>query len=125
MSLIGQQSESLCAELEAAGLKYTRNSYIAGDVRNTGTSIEIAADAPTGFMAVASVIKQWMKARSSRKIILTTIDYRIIHADRLSVEELARLLAIVKDSTAFDAATSGLGHLQTGLRPAAAISGHR
>jgi hypothetical protein len=106
ISLVGQHSESLCTELEAAGIAFVRHPPIAGDIRYDGQTVEVIADSLAAVSTVALVFKSWIRARSSRKIILTARNYKVFDAGRLSVEEISHLLVVGKRSTAVD--TSGI-----------------
>ena len=102
ISLIGQHSESLCAEFDAADIAYLRCRPVAGDIRNYGQSIEVVANSISSVLAVATAFKSWMRAKRSRKIFMTARNNNIFEAERLSIDEIAHLLATGRSSTAFD-----------------------
>ena len=65
----------------------------------------VPADAVAG--SVAAVLVAWLKARASRKVILTLRDKRIVHIEGYSVEQVKELLPSVDHGTAFDQAGKG------------------
>lgn len=52
--------------------------------------------------ALAAVIVAFLKARSSRKVIITTKDNTVIHAEGLSPKELEAVLAQAKSLSAIE-----------------------
>ena len=102
ISLIGQHSDSLCAEFDAADIAYLRCRPVAGDIRNYGQSVELVASSISSVLAIATAFKSWMRARRSRKIFMTGRNYKVFEAETLSIDEIAHLLVTGRSSTAFD-----------------------
>ena len=102
ISLVGQHSDSLCAEFDTADIAYLRCRPIAGDIRNYGQSVEVVASSISSVLAVATAFKSWMRARHSRKIFMTARNYKVFEAETLSIDEIAHLLVTGRSSTAFD-----------------------
>lgn len=67
-------------------------------IMNAGPVIEIlnALQIPSIAASVATVICTFLKAKASRKIIITTNDNQIIHAEGYSKSEIQELLKDVK-----------------------------
>jgi len=51
----------------------------------------------TPWGALALVLVTWLKTKSSRKIIITSKNNDIFHAEGMSVAEVERLLDVAKD----------------------------
>ena len=101
ISLLGVGSETLLADFDAAGIQYVRRRPEPGQVMNAGEWIEIAkASAP--LAAIATVAVAWIRARASRKVIITLDDNTILHAEGLSVDEVERLLPKAKTIAALE-----------------------
>jgi hypothetical protein len=100
VSLAGVGSETLLEDFSVAGIQYTRCTPEPGQIRNAGEWVEIAKAAP--WAAVAAVLVAWIKARSSRKVIITTLDNKIFHAEGMSVEEIKSLLPVTKSIAALE-----------------------
>lgn len=102
--LLGIGSETLLSDLDSAGVKFSRNHPPHGEVMNSGSSIEIATHATDAvpWVAIASVLVAWLRARASRKVILTLDDKKVFYAEGLSVREVQRLLGRTSSVNAFD-----------------------
>jgi hypothetical protein len=95
ISLLGVGSDSLLTELDAAGIQYIRLRPESGQVMNAGEWIEIAkATAP--YAAVAAVLVAWIRARASRKVIVTLEDNKVLQTEGMSASEIERLLPLAK-----------------------------
>lgn len=94
ISLLGVGSETLLADFDAAGIQYVRRRPEPGQVMNAGEWIEIAKVVP--WVAIAKVLVEWIRARASRKVIITLDDNSIFYAEGLSVDEVERLLPKAK-----------------------------
>ena len=51
---------------------------------------------------IASVLVAWVRARASRKIIITTKDKTVIHAEGYSVEQFEKIIDRVDDLAVID-----------------------
>ena len=90
ISVSGQSPHQLCIELTKAGVECSvRLQRMGVIVNDASTVIEIAKySAP----AVAVVLAAWLTKKPTRKLVITTKDNKIIHAEGASVEEIAKLL---------------------------------
>jgi hypothetical protein len=52
--------------------------------------------------ALAAVVVAYIRARASRKVIITTKDNTVVHAEGLSVEEVERVLRRAKSLTVIE-----------------------
>jgi hypothetical protein len=94
ISLIGMGSESLMAELDAAGVECSHRGPPVNVPMNSGDSIEIATGIKDAvpWAAIASVLVTWLRSRASRKVILTLEDNTVLHAEGMSIDEIKSLL---------------------------------
>jgi hypothetical protein len=102
ITLVGQQSDSLCAEFAAAGLEFILHQPVAGDIRKFDETVDVIANSLDTVVAFALAFKSWTKVRRTRKVIITSKDNKIFHVDDLSLDELVHLLVVGKSCTAFD-----------------------
>ena len=73
-----------------------------GQIFASGMEIlSILGDA-TPYAALAAVIIAWLKANSRRKVIITTRDYKVIHIEGMSPEDIDRVLTSAKRVTMLD-----------------------
>lgn len=86
--------ESFISLLEQYGIAFTELLPPNGTIVAAGEIIEIlkAVGAASIFPSLATVAVQWLKARSSRKLMLQTKDKQVIHLEGYSAEEVAALL---------------------------------
>lgn len=82
-------------------LKYSMRGQWSGVVVASSTVIDVVLNA-TIWASIATVLVTFIKARSGRKIIITTKDNRVIHAEGLTSKELEEVLKFVKDVMAID-----------------------
>jgi hypothetical protein len=80
---------------------YEKNLFPAGTVVNASETIEIikALGGASVIPALATVLVQWLKNKSSRKIILQTKENEVIHLDGYSVKEIETILQKAKNLT--------------------------
>lgn len=77
-------------------LPYERKSHFPpGTVMASGEVLEIVKALAGLSLApsIAAVIVQWLKAKSSRKVILQTKDNQIIHLEGYSAKEVEKFIA--------------------------------
>ena len=72
---------------------------------NSGELVDLAnyAKENAGWaFALALVLRSWIQKRSARKIIITTNDNRVIHAEGFDVKDLAKILELSKSAILTD-----------------------
>ena len=98
LSLFRDSSGPFTALLREGGIPFTPRTPRVG-VMNSGYDLEIhSRDTP----ALATVICAFLKNRRSRKVIITTRDNTVIHAQGLSQPELERVIAQAKNLTVIE-----------------------
>ena len=100
ISLVGKGSQSLLADLDAAGVEYETRPMQPGVVMNSGDAIKILEIA---IPVVATVIVAWIKYAPTRKAMITTKDGAILQAEGRSVAEVEQLLLVAKKVMIMDA----------------------
>ncbi len=78
-----------------------------------GEAVEIlkAVGAASFSPSLAAIIVQWLKARSSRKIILQTKDMKVVHLEGYTADEIVRLLELAQNVTVIETKPdNGLQH---------------
>lgn len=87
--------EPFVALLQEAGIEFSKRPPQAGAVMNSGLEIGIGAVT----VALTRVIVAYLKARQSRKVIITTKGNAVVHfqAEGLSQSELERVLPQVRN----------------------------
>ena len=93
--------ESFLSSLKAAGIPYETFSATPGQIMASGTMIAIAQTAAISG-ALATVLVAWIKARASRKIILTLEGHKVVHLEGYTVEQVQELLPLVDRLSAID-----------------------
>lgn len=83
------------ALLNEHDLKYAIHEQRLGVPMAASGVIEVLLS-PYLWAALSTIIVAFLKYRNSRKVIITTIDGDIIHADGINQEELERLLKRAK-----------------------------
>ena len=101
IALFKDSQASFVQALDDAGVPYEEQQAPPGQAMASGAMIAIAQTAAIAG-AVATVLVAWLKARSSRKVILTLHDKRIVHLEGYSVEQVQELLPLVDHGTAID-----------------------
>lgn len=96
--------ESFISLLKQNGITFTELSPPIGTIIASGEIIEIlkAVGAASIFPSLATVAVQWLKARSSRKLMLQTKDKQVVHLEGYSAKEVARLLEQANSLTVVD-----------------------
>jgi hypothetical protein len=88
--------ESFLALLLENSIEFITHMPPRGEIENSGVTIEILnVVAP----ALCAVIVMYLKTRPSRKVIITTKDKAVIHAQGLSQSELQRVIALARQLT--------------------------
>ena len=88
-------------DLSEAGVDFEESRPIPGRITASATYVAIAQIAAVSG-AVATVLVAWIKARSSRKVILALKDKNIVHLEGYSVKEVEALLKITESVTVID-----------------------
>lgn len=100
------QSDEIADLLTQAGIKHRRRTTPMGVPMNSGQAIEIATDlAPHAVWAsaLATVLKAWISARSTRKANITTKENSVeFITEGMSAKETEALLLSAKKLMVFD-----------------------
>jgi len=90
-------------------LTYQMREVRAGTVMASGGVLEIvqAVGNVTFWGSLATVVVTFIKSRSSRKVIITTKDGTVVHAEGLSLKELEKVLEKAHNLTAIDTDNKG------------------
>ncbi len=97
--LFKEGSHEFLNMVEGALIKYERKSLFSpGTVVASGEVIEIikAIGGASIIPSLAAVIVQWLKNKSSRKIIIQTMSKEIIHLEGYNIEEVEKALEIAE-----------------------------
>ena len=101
VALFKDSQASFTEALEDANIPYQELRPVPGQVMAAGTLITIAlTTAITG--PIATVLVAWLRARASRKVMLTLRDKAIIHLEGYSVEQVQQVLEVVEHATVID-----------------------
>lgn len=101
VALFKHSEKSFLQALTEAEIPYDQEKFEPGQIMASGALITIAQTAAiTG--AIASVVVAWIRARASRKIILTLQDGTIIHLEGESVDRVEELLPLVQRADVID-----------------------
>ena len=87
-------------------LKYKMQEVPLGDVMASSGVIEVLKTAAM-WGALATIVVTFIKVRSGRKVIITTKENEVIHAEGLTAKELEQILKRAKKLTAIDYSSSG------------------
>ena len=95
--------------LEEHGLEYYSIALNSQEIYAAGEFLEIVKNVvnATFWPSLATVIVAFLKKNSSRKVIITTEDNKIIHVEGYSLSELEEILKKTKDITAIQTKPSG------------------
>ena len=86
IALFKDSRASFLQDLSEAGIDFEESRPIPGRIMASATYVAIAQIA-TVSGAVATVLVAWIKARASRKVILTLKDQKIVHLEGFSALE--------------------------------------
>jgi hypothetical protein len=87
--------------LNAHDLKYQIREQRSGAVMASSGVIEVLQTASI-YAALAAVVVSFIKSRNGRKVIITTKDNEVIHAEGLNAKELEEIVKISKSLAAVD-----------------------
>jgi len=82
--------------LQKHDISYKERQMPKGVVYASGSTLEIVLSA-TIWASLAAVLIAFIKARHSRKIIITTKDNRIVHGEGLTAKDMEIILRNAKD----------------------------
>lgn len=108
IALFKDSRDSFIKALDDASIGYEELRARPGQVMASGTMIAVAQTAAV-LGPIAAVLVAWLRARGSRKVILTLQDKRIVHLEGYSVEQVKELLPLVDHGTAIDTEPSSDG----------------
>ena len=96
--------ESFLSLLDENNIRFIEQVPHPGVVMAAGEIVEIlkAVGAASIFPSLATVAVQWLKARSSRKLMLQTKNKQIVHLEGYSAQEVAVLLEQAESLTVID-----------------------
>lgn len=92
--LFKDSKDSFLPMLNEKGVKYSLVPVRPGVVMAAGETIEIlkAFGEASPFAALAWVLVEWIKAKSSRKLIIQTKNKEIVHLEGYGIKEIEKLL---------------------------------
>ncbi len=92
------------ALLNEHGIKYQMREVRSGAPMASGATLEIvqALGNAALWASVATVLVAFINSRRGRKVIITTKDGTVVHAEGLSLEELEKVLERAQNLTAID-----------------------
>lgn len=93
INLFNDAEKSFLSALDAEGVKHSRIEMFSAQPQASGVIEAISAlSEAMPWNAISKVMVEWIDARKSRKIIITTKDGQIIHAEGYSINELEKIL---------------------------------
>lgn len=102
--LLGPGSDSFNSALDDAGIEYEQQSprLQPGVIMNASGDVLQLIGHAIPWASVATVLVAWLRARASRKIMVTTKDKRVFHVEGYSVEEVGQILTQAREVTIID-----------------------
>ncbi|MBN3750767.1 hypothetical protein G3N96_35980 [Burkholderia sp. Se-20373] len=91
--LFKHSKESFLSELNRASIKYSPVETFSSGIMASGELIAIAQTVASST-AVATIVSAWLKARASRKVIVTTKDNQVTHLEGYSVKDIEKILSV-------------------------------
>ena len=101
IALFKDSRVSFLQNLSEADISFEELRPMPGNIMASATYVAVAQTAAVAS-AVAAVLVTWLKARASRRVILTLKDKQIIQLDGYSVEEVKELLNMTEVATVID-----------------------
>lgn len=98
IALFKDSRVSFLQKLSEADISFEELRPMSGSIMASATYVAVAQTAAVAS-AVAAVLVTWLKARASRRVILTLKDKQIIQLDGYSVEEVKELLNMTEVAT--------------------------
>ncbi len=102
--LLGPGSDSFIAALDEAGIEYERRNPKPqpGVIMNASGDIVQFLEHAIPWASIATVLVAWIRARASRKIIVTTTDNKVVHTEGYSVEQFEKILTQAREIAIID-----------------------
>jgi len=91
--------EPFIALLQEHGTEFTTHTPAMGVIKNSGVTIEILN---VVVPALCAAIVTYLKTRPRPKIIITTKNKTVIHAEGLTQSELGRVIALARQLTVIE-----------------------
>lgn len=101
IALFKDSRASFLQDLSESGIIFEEIKPMPDSIMASGTYVAVAQTAAVAS-AVAAVLVAWLKARASRKVILTLKDKQIVHLEGYSVEEVKQLINMTETATVID-----------------------
>ena len=101
IALFKDSRASFLQDLAESEIHFEELNPMPGKNMASATYITVAQTAAVAT-SVAAVLVAWLKARASRKVILTLRDKQIVHLEGYSVEEVKQLLNMTEVATVID-----------------------
>jgi hypothetical protein len=101
VALFKDSEVSFLQALDEAGIVYERAQPHAGSAMAAGTLVTVAQTAAVAG-PVAGVLVAWLKARASRKVILSLHGNKVVHLEGYSVQQVKELLPQVEHMSVVD-----------------------
>lgn len=92
-SLFNNSKNSFLAALEEASIDYNPVAALSNTVVASAEFIGIA-QAVLSSGTLTAIVVAWLKARASRKVIVTTNENQVVQLEGYSVAEVEKILAI-------------------------------
>lgn len=95
---------SFVEDLSANGVEFSRRIQLAEGPMAAGWIVDVfsAVKDATPWGALAVVIVAWLRAKSNRKVIVTTKDNKVIHIEGLPVADVINVLESAKDAAVIE-----------------------
>lgn len=108
--LFKESFKPFLALLNENGIKYQLREVRAGVPLATGGTLELvqAVGNAAFWASLATVVVAYINSRRGRKVIITTKDGTVVHAEGLSPPELEQILQRAQNLTAIDPSKTGL-----------------
>jgi len=101
--LFKDSEKSFIAALDAQGISHGRANIFSTEPQASGVvEIITAISEAMPWNTLSKVIVEWIKARKSRRVILTTEDNQIFYAEGYSANEVEKMLSKSINITAID-----------------------
>lgn len=101
VSLFKDSRPSFLGALDAAKIAYNETTGVPGTVMASGSTIFVEITAAVAA-PLAAVVVMWIRARASRKVILTMKENTVVHIEGYTAEQVQELLSRVDSLTAID-----------------------
>ena len=101
--LFKNSEKSFLSALDREGISHGRVQQFSAQPQASGIVESISAISEAmPWNSIAKVMVAWIEARKSRKIIITTEDNTVIHAEGYSINDIKKILPKTKNITVID-----------------------